>query len=53
VFSPTQAGAATHCGNGLRNNRPFSSTAEFQTTAAATTTTINNIANTVIQHQLS
>jgi hypothetical protein len=25
-YNPTQAGAATHSGNGLCNNRPFSST---------------------------
>jgi hypothetical protein len=51
-YNPTQAGAATHSGNGLCNNRPFSSTSEFQV-AAATASTINNIANTAIQHKLS
>jgi hypothetical protein len=51
-YNPVQAGAATHSGNGLCNNRPFSSTSEYQT-AAAGAATLNNIANTAIQHKLS
>jgi hypothetical protein len=43
-YNSTQAGAATHSGNGLCNNRPFSSAFEFQV-AAAGTATINNIAH--------
>ena len=48
-YNPTQAGAATHGGNGLCNNRPFSSASEYQT-AAADGSTLNNIANTALQH---
>jgi hypothetical protein len=51
-YNPTQAGAATHSGNGLCNNRPFSSASEYQVASAAATT-INNIANPAIQHKLS
>jgi hypothetical protein len=51
-YNPVQAGAATHSGNGLCNNRPFSSVSEYQTASAAATT-INNIANPAIQHKLS
>jgi hypothetical protein len=51
-YNPTQAGAAGHGENGLCNNSPFSSTSEYQI-ASATATTLNNIANTVIQHKLS
>jgi len=51
-YNPTQAGAATHGGNGLCNNRPFSSGSEYQI-AAAEATTLNNIANTALQHKLS
>ena len=51
-YNPTQAGAATHGGNGLYNNRPFSSASEYQI-AAAEATTLNNIANTALQHKLS
>jgi hypothetical protein len=51
-YNPTQAGAAGHSGNGLCNNRPFSSTSEYQT-AAAEAATLNNIANPAIQHKLS
>ena len=51
-YNPTQAGAAGHSGNGLCNNRPFSSASEYQT-AAAEAATLNNIANTAIQHKLS
>ena len=51
-YNPVQAGAATHSGNGLCNNRPFSSTSEYQV-ASATATTLNNMANTSIQHKLS
>ena len=51
-YNPTQAGAATHGGNGLCNNRPFSSGSEYQI-AAAEATTLNNIANAALQHKLS
>jgi hypothetical protein len=51
-YNPTQAGAATHSGNGLCNNRPFSSASEYQVASAAATT-LNNIANPAIQHKLS
>jgi hypothetical protein len=51
-YNPVQAGAATHSGNGLCNNRPFSSASEYQVASAAATT-INNIANPAIQHKLS
>ena len=34
------------------NNRPFSSASEYQT-AAAESATLNNIANTALQHKLS
>jgi hypothetical protein len=51
-YNPVQAGANGHGGNGLCNNRPFSSTSEFQT-ASATASSLNNIANTAIQHKLS
>ena len=33
-YNPTQAGAATHGGNGFCNNRPFSSASEYQTASA-------------------
>ena len=39
-------------GNGLCNNRPCASASEFQV-AAATQTSINNIANPAVQHKLS
>jgi hypothetical protein len=51
-YNTKQAGTATQGGNGLCNNRPLSSTTEFQI-AAATQTSINNIANPAIQHKLS
>jgi hypothetical protein len=51
-YNPTQAGAATHSGNGLCNNRPFSSVSEYQV-ASAGATTLDNITNTAIQHKLS
>jgi tRNA pseudouridine-54 N-methylase len=51
-LSLSLSGAATHSGNGLCNNRPFSSTSEFQVVAAGAAT-INNIAHTSIQHILS
>ena len=51
-YNPTQAGAATHGGNGLCNNRPFSSASEYQI-AAADGSALNNIANTALQHKLS
>jgi hypothetical protein len=51
-YNPVQAGANGHSGNGLCNNRPFSSASEYQTASAAATT-INNIANPAIQHKLS
>jgi hypothetical protein len=51
-YNPTQAGAAGHSGNGLCNNRPFSSASEYQV-ASAGAATLNNIANTPIQHKLS
>jgi hypothetical protein len=50
--NPTQAGAAGHGGNGLCNNRPFSSSSEYQT-AAASATSLNLIANPAIQHKLT
>jgi hypothetical protein len=50
-YNPTQAGAAGHGGNGLCNNRPFSSASEYQI-ASATATSLKNIANTAIQHKL-
>jgi hypothetical protein len=51
-YNPTQAGAAGHSGNGFCNNRPFTSASEYQI-AAQEATTINNIANTALQHKLS
>ena len=33
-YNPTQAGASGHSGNGLCNNRPFSSASEYQTASA-------------------
>jgi hypothetical protein len=51
-YNPTQAGAIRHGGNGFCNNRPFSSGSEYQI-AAAGATTLNNIANTGLQHKLS
>ena len=51
-YNPTQAGANGHGGNGLCNNRPFSSASEYQT-AAAESATLNNIANAALQHKLS
>ena len=51
-YNSTQTGAAEHSGIGLCNNRPFSSASEYQI-AAAEATTLNNIANTALQHKLS
>ena len=51
-YNPTQAGAAGHGGNGLCNNRPFSSTSDV-ITAAQGATSINNISNPALQHKLS
>jgi hypothetical protein len=50
--NPTQAGANGHSGNGLCNNRPFSSSSKYQT-ASAGAATLDNIVNTGIQHKLS
>ena len=51
-YNPVQAGAPGHSGNGFCNNRPFSSVSEYQV-ASAQSTSLNNIANTAIQHKLS
>jgi hypothetical protein len=40
-YNPTQSGANGHSGNGLGNNRPFSSASEFQI-LTTTTGSINN-----------
>jgi hypothetical protein len=37
-YNPVQAGANGHSGNGLCNNRPFSSASEYQTAAAGAAT---------------
>jgi len=51
-YNPIQGGANGHSGNGFCNNRPFSSTSEYQTVSAQAGT-LNNVANTAIQHKLS
>jgi hypothetical protein len=51
-YYPVQAGSAGHIGNGLCNNRPFSSASEYQV-ASTGDATLNNIPNTAIQHKLS
>jgi hypothetical protein len=51
-YNPTQAGAFGHSGIGLCNNRPFSRASEYQI-ASAQSTSLDNIANTAIQHKLS
>jgi len=51
-YNPVQGGAVGHSGNVLCNNRPFSSTSEYQI-ASADSTSLNNVANIAIQHKLS